>query len=153
MVARPIDALMHSRAEGVIMAAVVGLTAFFVLRAFRNNGRSSDSVTGGIGASGVLSRDSARRRAALLILCAGVFAWVIAYVLDFRPDYYPPGVTIGRLSAMHGIAGFGAALVRRLYHSSSTRCLSDCAPDWMFAALFSSEDWPLLDSTFRKRNT
>ena len=26
-------------------------------------------------------------------------------------DYYPPGITIGRLSAMHGIAGFGAALV------------------------------------------
>jgi hypothetical protein len=113
MVARPIDALMHSRAEGVVIAAVVGLTAFFVLRVFRNNGRSSDSVLCGVGddgASGV-PRDSARRRAALLILCAGVIAWVIAYVLDFRPDYYPPGVTIGRLSAMHGIAGFGAALV------------------------------------------
>ena len=54
---------------------------------------------------------SARRRTAWLVLCAGVIAWIIAYVLDFRPDYYPPGVTIGRLSAIHGIAGFGAALV------------------------------------------
>jgi len=26
-------------------------------------------------------------------------------------DYYPPGITIGRLSGMHGIAGFRAALV------------------------------------------
>ncbi len=108
IVARPIDALMHSRAEGVIVVVLAALTAFFVLRAFRNNGRSSDSAPG---ASGVLPRDSGRRRTAWLILCAGLIAWVIVYVLDFRPDYYPPGITIGRLSAMHGIAGFGAALV------------------------------------------
>jgi hypothetical protein len=114
IVTRPIDALMHSRSEGVIVAVLTGLTTFFVLRAFRNNGKSSDSVAGGVGvlgASGVLPRDSARRRTAWLIFCAGVIAWVIAYVLDFRPDYYPPGVTIGRLSAIHGIAGFGVALV------------------------------------------
>jgi hypothetical protein len=93
---------------------LAGLTAFFVLRAFRSNGRSSDSVPDGVGvlvASGVLPGESARRRTAWLALCAGVIAWIIAYALDFRPDYYPPGVTIGRLSAMHGIAGFGAALV------------------------------------------
>ncbi len=114
IVTRPVDALMHSRAEGYIVAVFAGLTTFFVLRAFRNNGRSSDSAPGGVGvpgASGVLPRGSARRRTAGLILCAGVIAWVIAYVLDFRPDYYPPGVTIGRLSAVHGIAGFGVALV------------------------------------------
>src|SRR5260221_4576546 len=114
IVTRPIDALMHSRSEGVIVAVLTGLTAFFVLRSFRNNGSSSDSVPGGagvLGAYSVLPQDSARRRTGLLILCAGVIAWIIAYVLDFRPDYYPPGVTIGRLSAMHGIAGFGAALV------------------------------------------
>jgi hypothetical protein len=114
IVTRPIDALMHSRAEGVIVAVLAGLTAFFVLRAFRNNGRSSDSVSGGVGvlgASSVLPRNSTPRRTAWLILWAGVIAWIIAYILDFRPDYYPPGVTIGRLSAMHGIAGFGAALV------------------------------------------
>jgi hypothetical protein len=114
MVARPIDALMHSRAEGVIIAAVVGLTAFSVLCAFRNNARSSDPVPGDVGsepASAVLPRDSGGRRTGLLILSAGAIAWVIAYVLDFRSDYYPPGITIGRLSAMHGIAGFGAALV------------------------------------------
>jgi hypothetical protein len=110
LVARPIDALMHSRAEGVIVVMLAGLTAFFVLRAFRDSGRSSDSVPVGVGASSVRPRDSARRRTAL-ILCAGVIAWVIVYVLDFRPDYYPPGTTIGRLSGMHGIAGFGAALV------------------------------------------
>jgi hypothetical protein len=114
IVTRPIDALMHSRAEGVIVVMLAGLTAFFLLRSFRNNGSSSDSVPGGagvLGASSVLPQDSARRRTGLLILCAGVIAWIIVYVLDFRPDYYPPGVTIGRLSAMHGIAGFGAALV------------------------------------------
>src|SRR5260221_9726553 len=114
IVTRPVDALMHSRAEGYIVAVFAGLTTFFVLRAFRNNGRSSDSAPGGVGvagASGVLPRGSARRRTAGLIVCAGVIAWVIAYVLDFRPDYYPPGFTIGRLPAIHGIAGFGVALV------------------------------------------
>lgn len=95
-VARPIDGLMHSRAEGCIVAILAGLAAYFVLRRFDRN---ETAEVGG------------RRTTVWLILCAGVIAWVIAYVLDFRPDYYPPGVTIGRLSAVHGIAGFGAALV------------------------------------------
>jgi hypothetical protein len=94
--ARPIDALMHSRAEGSIIVLLAGLTAFVVLRRLREEGTTDLP---------------AARRTGLLILCAGVIAWVIAYLLDFRPDYYPPGITIGRLSAMHGIAGFGAALV------------------------------------------
>jgi hypothetical protein len=93
---RPVDALMHSRAEGCIVAVIAGLTTFFVLHRLREKGTADLP---------------ARRRTGLLILYAGVIAWIIAYVLDFRPDYYPPGITIGRLSAMHGIAGFGAALV------------------------------------------
>jgi hypothetical protein len=98
IVARPVDALMHSRAEGCIVALLAGITTFFVLRGLGANGRAE-------------GRERIHHSAAWPILCAGVIAWVIAYVLDFRPDYYPPGVTIGRLSAMHGIAGFGAALV------------------------------------------
>ena len=96
IITRPVDALMHSRAEGCIVVLLAGLTSFLVLRRLTKEGTSDLP---------------ARRRTGLLILCAGVIAWVIAYVLDFRSDYYPPGVTIGRLSAMHGIAGFGAALV------------------------------------------
>jgi len=96
ILSRPVDALMHSRAEGCIVAIIAGLTTFFVLQ------RSREEETADL---------PARRRTGLLILCAGVIAWIIAYVLDFRPDYYPPGITIGRLSAIHGIAGFGAALV------------------------------------------
>jgi hypothetical protein len=95
IIARPVDALMHSRGEGVIVAILAGLTTFFILSRFQ-----SDRVTD----------PSVRRGSAWRILCAGVISWVIVYVLDFRPDYYPPGITIGRLSAMHGIAGFGAAL-------------------------------------------
>jgi len=96
IVTRPVDALMHSRAEGCIVVLLAGVTGFLVLRQLTNEGTSELPP---------------RRKTGLLILCAGVIAWVIAYVLDFRSDYYPPGVTIGRLSAMHGIAGFGAALV------------------------------------------
>jgi hypothetical protein len=113
IVTRPIDALVHSRAEAVLVAVMAGLAGFLVLRAFRSN-QHSDSVPGGInddGASGVLARNPARQNTVWLILCAGVIAWIISYALDFRPDYYPPGITIGRLSAIHGIAGFGAALV------------------------------------------
>jgi hypothetical protein len=96
IVTRPVDALMHSRAEGYIVAVSAGLTTFFVLHRWREN--ATADLPG-------------RRITGWLIFCAGVIAWVIAYVLDFRPDYYPPGVTIGRLSAIHGIAGFGVALV------------------------------------------
>jgi hypothetical protein len=96
IVTRPVDALMHSRAEGYVVAVFAGLTTFFVLRSWRGN--ATADLPG-------------RRITGWLIFCAGVIAWVIAYVLDFRPDYYPPGVTIGRLSAVHGIAGFGISLV------------------------------------------
>jgi hypothetical protein len=93
---RPIDALMHSRSEGYIIAVLAGLTTFVVLRGFRGNDTADPR---------------AQRMIGWRILCAGVIAWIMAYALDFRPDYYPPGITIGRLSAIHGIAGFGVALV------------------------------------------
>src|ERR1700730_16929649 len=96
MVARPVDALIHSRAEGCIVAVIAGLTTFLVLRLLRGD---------------VPVDLRTKRMSGHLIVCAGVIAWITAYVLDFRPDYYPPGVTIGRLSAMHGIAGFGGGLV------------------------------------------
>jgi hypothetical protein len=114
IIARPVDALMHSRGEGCIVALLAGLTTFFLLRALWGKGETSDSAPGDVGvlgAAGVFPRDSAPRRTVWLILCGGMISWVIVYALDFRPDYYPPGITIGRLSAMHGIAGFGAALV------------------------------------------
>jgi hypothetical protein len=97
-VARPIDALMHSRAEGVVVAVLAGAISFYVLYRLRANTPDQTSTP-------------AVRRAGWPILLAGIIAWVVVYVLDFRQDYYPPGITIGRLSAMHGIAGFGAAMV------------------------------------------
>jgi len=97
-VVRPIDALMHSRAEGVVVAVLAGVISFYVLYRFREN--SPDQVPMPV-----------PHRGGWPILFAGIIAWVVVYVLDFRQDYYPPGTTIGRLSAMHGIAGFGAALV------------------------------------------
>jgi hypothetical protein len=112
---RPVDALMHSRAEGCIVAIIAGLITFFVLRTFREN---------------IASDLSARSKTALLILCAGAIAWVVSYVLDFRPDYYPPGITIGRLSAIHGIAGFGAALML----AAIVSLLSDLLPQTLRTA-------------------
>jgi hypothetical protein len=96
IVARPVDALIHSSAEGCIVAVFAGLTAFVVLR------RVPERTAVDIPTS---------RSTGWTIFCAGALAWVIAYLLDFRQYYYPPGITLGRLSAMHGIAGFGAALV------------------------------------------
>jgi hypothetical protein len=96
IVTRPIDALMHSRAEGYIVALLAGLTTFIVLRRMRGT---------------ITAEVPSRQTTGWLILSAGVIAWIVAYILDFRPDYYPPGITIGRLSAIHGIAGFGVALV------------------------------------------
>jgi hypothetical protein len=40
----------------------------------------------------------------------GLGARVVSYPLDFRSDYFPPVASIGRLSGMHHIAGFGAGV-------------------------------------------
>ena len=41
---------------------------------------------------------------------AGVIAWSISYLLSFRPDYFPPIASIGRLSGVHSGAALGAAI-------------------------------------------
>jgi hypothetical protein len=55
---------------------------------------------------------SGRLRALLLALCAGLGMFVATYAYRFYPDYYPPIITIGRLSALHapGLPGLCIAL-------------------------------------------
>src|SRR5260370_31226982 len=40
----------------------------------------------------------------------GILAWSFSYFLSFLDDYYPPVMTIGRLSAVHTVGTFGAAI-------------------------------------------
>jgi hypothetical protein len=44
------------------------------------------------------------------LIAGGCAAWSMSYLLDFRPDYYPPIVSVGRLSAVHEVGAFGCAL-------------------------------------------
>ncbi len=67
IVTHPLDALVHSRAEGCIVAVFAGLTTIFVLRSLREN--ATADLPG-------------RRITGWLIFCAGGIAWVIAYVLE-----------------------------------------------------------------------
>jgi hypothetical protein len=46
----------------------------------------------------------------LIALVAGLLAWSISYLLAFRPDYFPPVVSIGRLSAVHAVGAVGSAI-------------------------------------------
>ena len=43
-------------------------------------------------------------------MVAGLLAWSISYLLAFRPDYFPPVVSIGRLTAVHTVGAVGGAI-------------------------------------------
>jgi hypothetical protein len=95
LLTRPVDSLFHSTAEGYLLAAICGGLVYLALC------RSRDITT----------EPTQQALPIWLIAGSGLLVWVIAYLLSFRPDYFPPVVSIGRLSAQHNVAGLGAAVV------------------------------------------
>jgi hypothetical protein len=93
---RPVDAWWHSQPVGYLVAIIVCFLFFLSGRYWLAS--PEDAV-----------RFSSK--SAISLGLGGLIAWVVSYLLDFRPDYYPPVVSIGRLSAEHNLAALGAAIL------------------------------------------
>jgi hypothetical protein len=99
MLMRPIDAWEHSSPfEAMLAVFVFGSTLFALWNLSEERRRPVPKI-----ATGPL-RDLGP------VCLAGLIAWSISYLLDFRPDYFPPTMSIGRLSAVHSCAALGAAI-------------------------------------------
>jgi hypothetical protein len=57
-----------------------------------------------------LGRGQPERRAALYVFIGGLMVWSLGYVLWIPDDYFPPVISIGRMSAEHSAAAIGAGL-------------------------------------------
>ena len=99
LITRPIDAWRHSRPFEILLALFVFSSTFFAL--WRLSGRALPRPADLI---------SCPPRNLWLVCAAGVIAWSISYLLSFRPDYFPPIISIGRLTAVHSGAALGAAI-------------------------------------------
>lgn len=96
MLLRPVDAAMHASPFAWLLGVLVGLGVWRWLA------RTAPAEAG----------DSREVSPALLGWVAGgaLLAWLASYVLSFRAGYYPPIVSIGRLTGVHAAGTFGAAM-------------------------------------------
>jgi len=91
---RPIDAYLHAQlGHWVVMAASAAVSVFALLRLGKYDGERLG-----------------RPRVWLWLMAGGCLAWSMSYLLHFRPDYYPPVVSVGRLSSEHEVGAFGCVL-------------------------------------------
>lgn len=92
---RPLDALLHAAPYALVLGLAVGfLTVWCVAR------------------SGTSEASSRPQASALVWIASGaVLAWLVSYLLAFREGYYPPVVSIGRLTGVHTPGTFGAAML------------------------------------------
>ena len=96
IVLRPIDALLHAEP----LAWAIGFVIFIgALVSYRRLPIADLSLRKGI--------------VGPLLLCGlgALIAWTASYLLAFRSDYYPPIMTIGRLSGIHAPGALGAAIL------------------------------------------
>jgi hypothetical protein len=99
LITRPIDAWRHSGPLEILLALFVFSSTLFAL--WRLSTRTPRPPADFI---------SSPPRNLGLVCAAGVIAWSISYLLSFRPDYFPPIMSIGRLSGVHSGAALGAAI-------------------------------------------
>jgi hypothetical protein len=100
LITRPIDAWRHSPPLGILIALFVfSLTLFAIWGLSARAPRPSPAPI------------SYSPRYLGLLAGAGVIAWSISYLLSFRPDYFPPIMSIGRLTGVHSAASLGAAII------------------------------------------
>ena len=118
---RPIDAIWHAEPYGYFLGFVSA--AFLVLVMWRYSVGDSDKSR---------ADPNYSRGGLLLMLLGGILAWSFSYFLSFLDDYYPPVVTIGRLSAVHTVGTFGAAI-----------CFAVCFK-FVYRALGTRFFWPLI---------
>jgi len=94
LVRRPLEALLHS--DG--LQWIVGLFSAVVLyRTFSKEAPSAPANT-------------PLRERSMWMMIAGVAGLFLGYALNFRSDYWPPVMTIGRFSGVHAAGSIGCAL-------------------------------------------
>lgn len=103
---RPIDAILHSDVFEWFVLVCVALLAAFVLRKLPSMPRTIVQI----GNETDLSSYRRYRTKILVAMVAGLLAWSISYLLAFRPGYFPPVVSIGRLTAVHTVGAVGGAI-------------------------------------------
>jgi hypothetical protein len=100
-VTRPFEALFHAEPTSLLLGMFVAAAVFYFLA-----GSKQSQVVGPL--LGNLKF--------LAAMVAGIAAVLFPYVLMYRPGYFPPNTTIGRLSAVHAPAEPGfCILVSGLY--------------------------------------
>jgi hypothetical protein len=95
---RPVDAILHGEVYGYLLGLI---TAGLLALVFWLTRSTESDVT--------VTETKKDRHLMLLMFLGGVLAWSFSYFLSFLDDYYPPLMTIGRLSAVHTAGTFGAA--------------------------------------------
>lgn len=95
-VLRPVDALCHASA----FAWTIGLAGSVIIFSFLRSPATDHSTS-----------DPTGRAALAWVAVGGLVAWAGSYALGFRADYYPPIVSIGRLTGIHAPGTCGAGLV------------------------------------------
>ncbi len=96
IVLRPVDALLHAEPLAWTIGFFIFIGALVSYRRLSN-------------AEASLRKENVRS----LFLCGlgALIAWTASYLLAFRSDYYPPIMTIGRLSGIHAPGAVGAAIL------------------------------------------
>jgi hypothetical protein len=95
-VLRPVDALLHAGPLASCLGlAVAAASAVWLARVSR--GVSLPTIPAPWGPLA-------------WVAAGGLLAWFISYLLAFRADYYPPIVSIGRLTGVHTTGTLGAAI-------------------------------------------
>lgn len=96
IVLRPVDAFLHAEPVAWTIGVIIFIGTLVSYWRFPIANGSTRTVS--VGA---------------LFLCGlgALIAWNASYLLAFRSDYYPPIMTIGRLSGIHAIGVIGAAIL------------------------------------------
>jgi hypothetical protein len=99
---RPVDALLNGQPAEYLAGFIVAAICFFLFNRMRTPAELNESV-----GSTIITRSKTLWPA----LLGGLLAWAFSYFLSFREGYFPPLVTIGRLTAVHSVGEFGAAVI------------------------------------------
>jgi hypothetical protein len=99
LLTRPIDAWRHASPFETLLALFIFFSTLFTLWKLSGEGQQSGPKI-----------ETGPLRDLGPVCLAGVIAWSISYLLSFRPDYFPPIMSIGRLSAVHSCGALGAAI-------------------------------------------
>jgi hypothetical protein len=103
---RPLDALLHAEPAEYLAGFMFAAICIFFLKRMRTAVILKSNLHEPFG-----STVAARWKVLRLAILGGLLAWAFSYFLSFREGYFPPVVTIGRLTAVHAVGELGIAVL------------------------------------------